>query len=94
MTSSGDGSTSCGRAWAAVAVDDDAARDRHQPGAYRTGRPIELTGVLPGTDERFLYDVLGALPISGDQAQDIREQGSGVLSIQRTHQLLVRFRGL
>lgn len=95
MTSSGDGSTSCGRASpAAVAVDDDAPGDRHQPGAYRSGRPIELTGVLPGTDEGLLHDVLGALPVSGDQSQDVCQQGTGVFSVQSTHQLLVGFRGL
>jgi hypothetical protein len=75
---------------AAVAVDDDAACDRHQPGAYRSGSPVELTGVLPGTDECLLYDVLGTLAIAGDKAQYISEQRTGMFTIQRAHEFLVR----
>lgn len=73
----------------AVAVDDDSPGDRHQPGADRAGRPVELTGVLPGTDERFLHHVLGTLTVAGDEAEHVREQRSGVFAVERPHQLLV-----
>ncbi|GGN38674.1 hypothetical protein GCM10011578_084310 [Streptomyces fuscichromogenes] len=41
-----------------------------------------------------MHDVLGALPITGDQPKDIRKERSGVLSVEGTHQLLIRLRGL
>jgi hypothetical protein len=68
---------------AAVVVDDDAARHRHEPRAKRgPGLGVQLVGVAPGADEGLLDHVLSPVPIATGKPEREGHQRSAVLVVQ------------
>jgi hypothetical protein len=72
-----------------MAVDDDTPSHGYQPRPYRSGCPVQLLGIAPGTYQRFLDDVLGTVAIARHQSENVGEKWTGVLSVKSTHQVLI-----